>query len=236
MQRVKVDRTLNRMAISAAIGEVEESLGAMRAQRKSAIKTQLEFEEALLAYADRYGDDCRFGVSCLRRFGKIFVRVAVEGQPFNPVEEINESTALLARLVAMEDYSPRWDWQNGINTLEFPVESEVQPISLTKMMLGGLAAALVAGFASLLLPEGLRTTLVGWADPAFGLLLEMIKGIAGPFIFISIVCSVCAIGDVSAFGRRGFRVLAALFAFRGTYFRAMGVTGDALAALAKEKE
>ena len=210
MQRVKVDRTLNRMAISAAIGEVEESLGAMRAQRKSAIKTQLEFEEALLAYADRYGDDCRFGVSCLRRFGKIFVRVAVEGQPFNPVEEINESTALLARLVAMEDYSPRWDWQNGINTIEFPVESEIQPVSLTKMMLGGFAVALVAGFASLLLPEGLRTTLVGWADPAFGLLLEMIKGIAGPFIFISIVCSVCAVGDVSVFGRRGIRMLLAL--------------------------
>ena len=212
MQRVKVDRPLNRLEIGAVLGVVEESMEAMRAQHKSALKTQLELEEALLAYFEKFGESHRFDVVCLRRFGKIYVRAAVEGEPFDPLEEINESTALLNRLVAMEDFSPRWDWQGGVNTLEFPVESEVQPISLTKMMVWGLVAAFGAGLGSLLLPAETREALVGWADPAFALLLEMIKGAAGPFIFITIVCSVCAIGDVSAFGRRGFRVLAALFA------------------------
>lgn len=77
MQRVKVDRTLNRMAISAAIGEVEESLGAMRAQRKSAIKTQLEFEEALLAYFEKFGESHCFDVAYFSCFGNAILRLCL---------------------------------------------------------------------------------------------------------------------------------------------------------------
>lgn len=210
MLRFKLDRNLTRMAIGVAIGEVEENLATMQAQHKSAIKTQLELEEVLLSYLGKFGEGGRFDVLCFRRFGKIYVRVVYEGNPFNPIEETSESAALLMRLVAMEDFSPRWDWQNGINTIEFPVERACPPVSLTKMMLYALGTAAILGFASLLLPSGIREYLVGFADPAFGLLLEIIKGVAGPFIFLTIVSSVCAIGDVGAFGRAGLRLVRAI--------------------------
>ena len=210
MQRIRLDRSLTRMAISDAVGEVEEALGRMQAQRKSAIKTQLELEEVLISYLERFGEGGRFDVSCFRRFGKIHVRVAYEGNPFNPIEEVSESAALLMRLVAMEDLSPRWDWLNGVNTIEFPVESAHPSVSLTVLMLYALGAAAVLGFAALGLPSGVRDHLVGFADPTFGLLLEIIKGVAGPFIFLTIVGSVCAIGDVGAFGRAGLRLAGAI--------------------------
>ena len=225
MRRIKLDRNLTRTAINGVIGEVEEALGGMLAQRKSAIKTQLELEEVLISYLEKFGEGGRFDVSCFRRFGKINVQVAFEGSPFNPIEEVSESAALLMRLVAMEDFSPRWDWQNGINTIEFPVESAHPPMSLTTMMLYALGGAAVLGFAALFLPSGLRDHLVGFADPAFGLLLDIIKGVAGPFIFLTIVSSVCAIGDVGAFGRAGLRLIGAI----ALMFVTAGAAGVAVA-------
>ena len=213
------------MSIGAAIGEVEETLGTMQAQHKSAIKTQLELEEVMLSYLGKFGEGGRFDVACFRRFGKIHVRLAYEGNPFNPIDEVSESAALLMRLVAMEDFSPRWDWQNGINTIEFPVESAHPPLSLTTMMLYALGAAAVVGFGALFLPSGLRDSLVGFADPAFGLLLEIVKGVAGPFIFLTIVSSVCAIGDIGAFGRAGVRLVGAI----ALMFVAAGAAGVAVA-------
>lgn len=188
MRRIKLDRNLTRMTINGVIGEVEEVLGEMQAQRKSAIKTQLELEEVLISCLEKFGEGGRFDVSCFRRFGKINVRVAFEGAPFNPTEGVSESAALLMRLVAMEDFSPRWDWQNGIDTIEFPVESAHPPMSLTLMMLYALGGAAVLGFVALFLPSGIRNHLVGFADPTFGILLEIIKGVAGPFIFARPPC------------------------------------------------
>ena len=213
------------MTIGAAVGEVEETLGSMQAQRKSAIKTQLEAEEVMLAFLEKFGEGTRFGVKCFRRFGKIQIRLAFEGRPFNPLEEVSESAALLMRLVAMEDFSPRWDWQNGVNTVEFPVESAHPPLSLTAMMLYALGAAALAGFAAWFAPTGAKDALVGFADPAFELLLAIIKGVAGPFIFITIVCSVCAVGDVGAFGRAGLRLVGAI----ALMFAAAGAAGVAVA-------
>lgn len=210
MRRIRLDRTLSRAAIGAVIGEVEEKLGAMGAQRKSAIKTRLELEEVLLAYLGKFGEGGRFDVSCFLSFGKIRVRAAYEGNPFNPVEETSESEALLMRLVALADSSPCWDWQNGVNVIELPVESARAPVSLTAMMLYALGAAALAGFAALLLPPSPRSALVGFADPAFGILLDVIKGVAGPFIFLTIVGSVCAVGDLGAFGRAGLRLVGAV--------------------------
>lgn len=210
MQRFDLDRNLTRRAIGVAVGEVEAALGTLQAQHKSAIKAQLELEEVLLAYLEKFGEGGRFDVSCFRRFGKILVRLAYEGNPFNPLEEASESAALLRRLVAMEDFSPRWDWQGGVNVIEFPVESAHPPLSLTAMMLYALGAAALVGAAALLLPPGFRESLVGFADPAFGLLLEIIKGVAGPFIFLTIVGSVVAIGDIGVFGRAGFRLVTAV--------------------------
>lgn len=225
MGRLKIDRNLTRMAIGAAVGEVEETLAGMHAQRKSAIKTQLELEEVLISWLEKFGEGGRFDVSCYRRFGRIRVRVAFEANPFNPIEEVSESAALLMRLVAMEDFSPRWDWQNGINVIEFPVESSHPPMSLTLLMVYALLGAAVTGFAALLLPSGTREALVGFADPAFGFLLEIIKGVAGPFIFLTIVCSVCAIGDVGAFGRAGIRLAVAI----ALMFVTAGAAGVAVA-------
>ena len=62
MQRIRLDRSLTRMSIGGVIGEVEESLGAMQAQRKSAIKTQLEVEEVLITFLEKFGEGGRFDV------------------------------------------------------------------------------------------------------------------------------------------------------------------------------
>ena len=77
MQRVKVDSPLNRMAISAALGAVDESLEAMRAQHKSALKTQLELEEALLAYFEKFGESHRFDVAYFSCFGNAIIRLCL---------------------------------------------------------------------------------------------------------------------------------------------------------------
>ena len=60
--------------------------------------------------------------------------------------------------------------------------------NLTLMMLYALGDAAVLGFVALFLPSGIRNHLVGFANPTFGILLEILKGVAGPFIFARPPC------------------------------------------------
>lgn len=86
-----------------------------------------------------------------------------------------------------------------------------QKSSLTFRIMAGLALGAVVGLALSWLPAGnIRDVWIidGLLDLAGGLFLNSIRMLVVPLVFISLICGVSALGDVSRLGRIGGRTMA----------------------------
>ena len=194
--------------IAAAVGEAEAFLAAESAEHGSALRARLALEEVCLFYSAKLGVGAVCRLETVRRFGRLRVRASFEGLPLDPASG-DADMAILERLVQFEDFSPRWSWGNGVNVVDIPVRTERRRLSPTTIMVLMLVlGSAVGGLATSYAPAGFVQAAVRHSDRLLGLVLDIMKGVAGPFIFVSIVFSICAIGSLSVFNRMGLRLFA----------------------------
>lgn len=93
------------------------------------------------------------------------------------------------------------------------------------VLLVAIAAALLIGFAGLLLPEKILTGALTYAiNPLQDLFFRFLALIAGPMIFLCVTLGINGIGDVATLGKIGKRMV---FAFFGISFILSAVTAAA---------
>ena len=214
---------LTRDGIAAAVAAAEGLLSAQSAEHASELRSRLAVEEVCLFYGEKFGPEAFCDLVLVRRFGRLRIRVAVEGLPADP-RASETDMEILGRLAEFEDFSPRWSWRGGVNTVDIPVRTARRRLSPTVLMLLMLVAGAAAGGLATLAPAGPVATAVQYADKVLGLVLDVMKGVAGPFIFVSIVYSICAIGSLSVFNRMGLR----LFGWTTTTLVAAGALAVAI--------
>ena len=91
--------------------------------------------------------------------------------------------------------------------MKHPV-SDKKSLSSTAWLLLALAAAVALGLLSHLLPEEARSSLsTGLISPFNSTFMGLLSAIAAPVIFLSILCSICNIGDIKALGKIGTRTI-----------------------------
>ncbi|MBR3706834.1 MAG: cation:dicarboxylase symporter family transporter [Firmicutes bacterium] len=213
MKHYRKDFTLIPENIDSAADFADETLQMFSLPRKEVLRIRLSLEEILLRWYDNVSNlKDKFTVDISRRFGRITLTVSCNGMPCDPLAAEDEdesfgSGALGRAMLTNLGLSPTWQYQNGSNTVSFSIKKK-QKLSQLSLVLIAVVSALVLGWLGLLLPEGLRTTiLTTLLDPLFNTFLSVFSCIVGPLMFLSMVWGIVNIGDTRQLGRIGKKLL-----------------------------
>ena len=213
MKHYRKDFTLIPENIDSAADFADETLQMFSLPRKEVLRIRLSLEEILLRWYDNASNlKDKFTVDISRRFGRITLTVSCNRMPCDPLAAEDEdesfgSGALGRAMLTNLGLSPSWQYQNGSNTVSFSIKKK-QKLSQLSLVLIAVVSALVLGWLGLLLPEGLRTTiLTTLLDPLFNTFLSVFSCIVGPLMFLSMVWGIVNIGDTRQLGRIGKKLL-----------------------------
>lgn len=192
--------------IDIACRQVEKALVAYGVERREALRIKLTFEEILLEYQERFGEEASFRVRCSSRFSAIRVEVTVPGESFNPMDKSEEDTTVMWELLAGLGLAPAWSYRNGKNTIV--LISKKKPLSGTVKMVGAIVLAVIAGILLNLLPDGLRTGVNDYfLIPATNAFIGLLSAISGPLVFLSVLGSICSMGNMETLGKIGSKAI-----------------------------
>ena len=66
--------------IDLACEEVGKFLASAGVDRREALRLKLTFEEVLLEYQSKFGEDATYKLKCIKRFSAIRVEITVQGE------------------------------------------------------------------------------------------------------------------------------------------------------------
>ena len=209
--------------IDLACEEVGRFLAKGGVERREALRTKLTFEEVLLEYRARYGEDATFQVKFVKRISSIKVEIIAEGESLNPLAPDSDEGDVIQGVLASIGLAPTWSYKNGKNRIVFTPKKK--PMSGTIKMLIAIVMAVIVGTILNLLPDGIR---IGVSDmlltPVSNAFTGLISAVAGPMIFLSVLGSICSMGNIDTFGKIGTKTIKVILSY-------MVVTGILITAL-----
>ena len=198
--------------IDLACEEVGKFLASAGVDRREALRLKLTFEEVLLEYQAKFGEDATYKLKCIKRFSAIRVEITVQGEGFNPLEKEDADSAVINGLLSGLGLAPAYSYRNGKNYIVFTPKKK--PMSGTLKMLVAIVLSVIAGLLLTLLPEGARTSLSEkFLTPVADLFFGAIAAVSGPFIFLSVLGSICSMGNTETLGKIGKKTIGAIFGY-----------------------
>ena len=139
-----------------------------------------------------------------------YIILEVEGENTNPLAQQKQHNddygeylqSISLRITQRAEFS----YRNGCNLLYFRLKRK----SLNQFLTIGivLSLAMLVGGLGLYLPDNIREELLsGLVDPAYDAFFRIIKGIAGPMVFLSVTWGIYGIGDPDTLGRIGKKLI-----------------------------
>ena len=198
--------------IDLACEKVGEFLSKSGVDRREALRIKLTFEEVLLEYQAKFGEETTYKLKCTKRLSAIRVEIEVHGDGFNPLEKESDDGALINGLLAGIGLAPTYIYKNGKNYIVFTPKKK--PMSCTLKMFMAIALSIVAGLLLTLLPEGSRTRLSEYfLTPVADLFFGAIAAVAGPFIFLSVLGGISSMGNTETLGKIGKKTIGAILGY-----------------------
>ena len=192
--------------IDLACEEVGKFLASAGVERREALRIKLTLEEVLLKYQSRFGEDAAFRVRCVKRFPSIRAEVIVSGESYDPLNQEGEEDEIIRGLLAGIGLTPAWSYRSGKNYVVFIPKKK--PLSATVKMLLAIALAMVAGTALNLLPDSIAAGANDYVlTPATNAFIGLISAVSGPLIFLSVLGSICSMGNMETLGRIGSKTI-----------------------------
>ena len=196
--------------IDLACEEVGKFLASAGVDRREALRIKLTFEEVLLEYQAKFGEETTYKLKCTRRLSAIKVEIEVTGEGFNPLEKESDGGGLINGLLAGIGLAPTYSYKNGKNYIVFTPKKK--PMSGTLKMLVAIVLSVITGLLLTLLPDGARTSLSeDFLTPVADLFFGAIAAVSGPFIFLSVLGSICSMGNTETLGKIGKKTVGAIF-------------------------
>lgn len=170
------------------------------------LRIRLIFEEILLDYQEKFGEDATYNLKLVKRFSALRIEIVIQGECFNPLEKDDEDGILISSLLAGIGLAPTWSYKNGKNFVVFIPKKK--PASQTVKMLVAMALSVIAGFLLTLLPDNIRNSVSEYfLTPVTDLFMGLISAVSGPLVFLSVLGSICSMGNMETLGRIGKKTI-----------------------------
>ena len=192
--------------IDLACEEVGKFLASAGVERREALRIKLILEEVLLKYQSKFGEEAAFRVRCVKRFPSIKTEVIVAGESYDPLNQADEEDDVIRGLLAGIGLSPAWSYRSGKNYVVFIPKKK--PLSGTMKMLLAIALAIVAGAVLNLLPNSIAAGANDYVlTPVTNAFIGLISAVSGPLIFLSVLGSICSMGNMETLGKIGSKTI-----------------------------
>ena len=193
---------------------LEEILAGMKVTRREIFVAELLLEENFYRLAEASGDASSFSarLDVRKRFGDVDLRLSAHGEPFNPLEEMNEATEDTAELYSLAILKAHRDkishsWKKGENVISMRIhrsDSKTAVHTLIALVLG-----VVIGVA---MKAGLGAETIRWVGdnlflPVETIFMNALLMVAAPLIFFSVTAGITGMSDTADIGRMGGKLL-----------------------------
>ena len=214
------DYRLSAEAVDLLSQEFAASLTEAEVDRRDIIRLRLALEEILEGWASVL-PDAPTAFCAKKRMGKQTVEVCVEGREIQP-DDVLENCSLSSRLLAQAGLTLTQSYQNGENRLTVYLPRKQRLGQMQKLLLA-ITAAVCLGLLQRLLPAGVQAGVRAVTDPLFTLILNLLRTISSPMVFLAICSGIFNIGDMTVMGRIGKKVIGRIAAL--TFLISTATTG-----------
>lgn len=203
----RCEYSLTNGEIDAVAAKTESCLKRMKYEPKNITSVRLSIEEYLLRCRQKFGEEGKLVFTIGKRFGRIYLLLEIRGERFNPLETDDEETDWSNRILSKLGLRPVYSYSRGTNQ----VRLELNPHK-NNTFFGILAALvlalLIGGLGRMLLPvETVNAIAENYLSLFSGKFFGLLRMIAAPIIFLSVVGGIGGIEDASSLGKFGKNVL-----------------------------
>ena len=193
---------------------LEEILTGMKVTRREIFVAELLLEENFYRLAEASGDASAFSarLDVRKRFGDVDLRLSAHGEPFNPLEEMNEATEDTAELYSLAILKAHRDkishsWKKGENVISMRIHR-----SDSKTAVHTLIALVLGVVLGVVMKAGLDAETIRWLGdnlflPVETIFMNALLMVAAPLIFFSVTAGITGMSDTADIGRMGGKLL-----------------------------
>ncbi len=188
--------------------DVHRFLTALKAQKKNILETRLTVEEILLELTEKFGDTYEITYIKNNFFGKPYITIAYEGEPFNPLEKEadDEFGNWSSVFIQNAEYTPSYSYEHGMNSITMRFSKEgMNPV--LKLMIAIAVAVLISLLRFVAPAETVTFIKENVLDSFYSAFLGLMATVEIPLVFLSITCGILGIGDSAVFGRIGRKMV-----------------------------
>lgn len=216
MIKINKDYELSPQAIDELSNDFTRILEELDVGRKDAIRLRISIEDILGIWLDQLGENARTNLRTSTRLRRTTIQISVTGGQVDPDliykeaiesgEDDGADLLLFSSLMSLSGLAIKYSYKNGRNIITLQPCKQAGMGEMTLVILSILLAVILGGL-SLLLPEPYMTGIREVIDPVFNTILNAIKAISSPLIFLSISWGIVGIGDLSTVGKIGKKVI-----------------------------
>lgn len=196
---------------NTGIDEISEAVGAylqrLNTEKRNLLCIRLLAEEMLLDWQEHFGTEAYCCLRMGKRLGRPYIQLELEGERYDPLEKAAEDYgSYRSRLLASMGLAPVYSYERSTNRLSFQLK-RAKKSPMVSLAIAVLLALLV-GFGGTALPVGVQEGVLNRIlTPIYDSFFNLLGVIAGPMVFLSVAWGIYGVGDASAFGRIGKRMI-----------------------------
>ena len=206
---------LNNQNIAHVMEEIEKIFDSTNVTHKDKLKISLLIEESLLCYQETFGEEQEFTFITRKWFGTPRISIKIKGKPLNPLEDDEDlifSENIMQDLLNYERARVIYRYEGGFNEIRAFTPLEIKNLKIPggsntiSILLAIVFTLIMKNFS----PE-VQNLIVNIITPVLNTLLGAIIAVNIPFIFVSIVASICSMENMVTLNTIGTTVLLRFF-------------------------
>ncbi|MBR5316581.1 MAG: cation:dicarboxylase symporter family transporter [Lachnospiraceae bacterium] len=198
--------------IDLACEEIDKFLLSADVEQREALRIKFTFEEVLLKYQEKLGEDASFKVRFIKWLSSIKIEIIVEGESYDVFDIEGEEDDVIQGLLAGIGLAPVWNYKKGKNHVVFTPKKK--PLSGTIKMIMAIGLAVIAGIVLNLLPDGVREGVNEYLlTPLTNAFMGLLSAVSAPLVFLSVLGSICSMGNMETLGKIGSKTIKTIFLY-----------------------